>query len=334
LVIFIKEYITWLNFLKSYIELIEQEIQALAFPRSPEALYSPQRYILESNGKRVRPILVLMACGLCGGDIKKAMPAGVAVELIHNFTLLHDDIMDQAHSRRGKASVHIRWDVATAILAGDGMFTQAMLQLQHLPETVNHKLLSKIFLEGINHVCEGQALDMEFENRLDVTADEYISMIGGKTAALIKVSLQMGGMVANGSEETINQLGELGLSLGIAFQIQDDLLDVVADPEKFGKKRGGDISEGKKTFLMVKALECCTGKEREWLTDKLKNKPLQQDDINRVIDLYHQYDITELAHSLMNHYYERSSKILTGFDDSRYKQDLKQLITYLRKREF
>jgi geranylgeranyl diphosphate synthase type II len=323
-----------LDFITSYTDLIEKEIQSLDFPSSPETLYTPQRYILESNGKRIRPILVLMASGLCGGDAKTALPAAVAVELIHNFTLLHDDIMDQAESRRGKATVHIRWDVATAILAGDGMFTQALLQLQRLPETVNYKRLTRIFLEGINHVCEGQALDMQFEDRLDVTTDEYLSMIAGKTAALIKVSLQIGGMVAEVSEEVTEQLGELGLSLGIAFQIQDDLLDVIADPEKFGKKRGGDISEGKKTFLMVKTLECCTAGEREWLTGKLSSKPLQQDDILKVIDLFRKYGITDSAHSLMNHYYEQASKMLAGFEDSDYKRDLIQLITYLRKREF
>lgn len=323
-----------MDFITSYTDLIEKEIQSLAFPSSPETLYNPQRYILESNGKRIRPILVLMASGLCGGDTKTALPAAVAVELIHNFTLLHDDIMDQAESRRGKASVHIRWNVATAILAGDGMFTQAMLQLQRLPETVNYKLLNRVFLEGINHVCEGQALDMEFENRLDVTADEYLSMIAGKTAALIKASLQIGGIVAEAPEEVTKQLGELGSSLGIAFQIQDDLLDVVADPEKFGKKRGGDISEGKKTFLMVKTLDCCTAGEREWLSGKLSNKPLLQDDILEVIELYEKYGITESAQSLMNQYYELASNMLAGFEDSNYKRDLEQLITYLRKREF
>ncbi len=323
-----------MDFIASYTGIIEKEIQTLDYPASPETLYLPLRYILESNGKRIRPILVLMACGLCGKNPDKAIPAGVAVELIHNFTLLHDDIMDQAVSRRGKDTVHIKWNVATAILAGDGMFTQALLQLHRLPDSVDFKLLNKIFLEGINKVCEGQALDMEFGDRLDVTVDEYLTMIYGKTAALIKVSLQMGGIVAEASNETTDRLGELGASLGVAFQIQDDLLDVLADPEKFGKKRGGDISEGKKTFLMVKTLECCTEKERMWLIGKLSDRPMQQDDVQTVIDLYENYGIIESAHTLMDHYYKKASDILNGFADSSYKRDLQQLINYLRNREF
>lgn len=322
-----------MDFIKPYASLIESEIQQLGLPAKPTTLYDPQRYILLSAGKRIRPILTLMGCGLCGQDIKKALPAALAVELVHNFTLIHDDIMDQAEIRRGNPPVHVKWDESTAILSGDSLFVQALLQLQKLPEGVDFKKISKVFLEGVNRVCEGQALDMEFEKRQDVTPDEYLEMISGKTAALISVSLTLGGMAANAPSEKLEQLDSLGQTLGLAFQVQDDLMDVTADPEKFGKKKGGDIWEGKKTFLMVKTLECCNPDEREWLTERLKNRPLESDDVQNVLKLYQKYDVTETAEVLLTQYYEKASNILGQFGDSNYKQDLQQLINYLKRRD-
>jgi len=303
-------------------------------PAKPETLYEPQRYILSASGKRIRPILTLMGCGMCGKPVENALPAALAVELIHNFTLLHDDIMDQAESRRGRQSVHIKWNTATAILAGDSMFAQAMQQLHSLPDTVNFKEINKEFLTGINRVCEGQALDMEFEERAGVSASEYLEMISGKTAALISAALKMGGMAAEAIDESVEKLGIIGHSLGLAFQIQDDLLDVVADPDKFGKKKGGDIFEGKKTYLMVKTLECCTTAEKEWLTNRLNNKPLQRNDVEEVIKLYRKYRIKETSEELIFEYYQKAENALNQFDDSNYKRDLVKLITYLKKREF
>jgi len=222
-----------LDFLKTYASKIESGLQNIGLPAAPETLYEPQRYMLSSSGKRIRPILVLMGCGLCGKSVERALPAALAVELVHNFTLMHDDIMDQAESRRGLQSVHIKWDTATAILAGDGMFVQALQQLQHVPDTVDFKAIQKEFLSGINRVCEGQAMDMEFEERDDVTTGEYINMIAGKTAALISASLKMGGMAAEASGENVEQLEIIGHSLGLAFQVQDDLLI----PKSSAKKR-------------------------------------------------------------------------------------------------
>lgn len=322
-----------MDFIKRYASLIEREIEQLGLPEKPSTLYDPQRYILLSAGKRIRPILTLMGCGLCDHDIKKALPAALAVELVHNFTLIHDDIMDQAEIRRGNPPVHMKWDESTAILSGDSLFVQALLQLQRFPEEVDFKKISEVFLEGVNRVCEGQALDMEFERRLDVTPDEYLEMIAGKTAALISVSLTLGGMAANASSEKLEQLDILGQTLGLAFQIQDDLMDVTADPEKFGKKKGGDIWEGKKTFLMVKTLECCNPDEREWLTECLKNRPLESEDVQNVLKLYKKYDVTKTAEVLLNKYYEKAINILGQFGDSNYKQDLQQLINYLKRRD-
>ena len=323
-----------MDFLKTYATLIESEIHQLNLPESPKTLYEPQRYILASKAKRVRPMLTLMATGMCGESIEKSIPAALAVELVHNFSLIHDDIMDQANSRRGSKTVHIKWDESTAILSGDGMLIQAMLQLHQIADDVDHKKLSHIFLEGINRVCEGQALDMEFEDRLDVTPDEYIEMISGKTAALISVSLVMGGICAKADHQKLDALSEIGYSLGRAFQVQDDILDVTADPEKFGKKKGGDIYEGKKTYLMLKLLERCNKEERRWLINCLENKAMNQDDVLRVINLYEQYGIMADAETLMNSYYTKAEKALEIFEESNFKGDLLQLIIFLKNREF
>jgi geranylgeranyl diphosphate synthase type II len=323
-----------LNFIQSYASLIENELGRLGLPDKPSTLYEPQRYILSGKGKRVRPVLSLLACGLCGAKPEQAIHAGLAVELIHNFTLIHDDIMDQADSRRGNETVHKKWDISTAILSGDGMFVQACMQLQMMPDYVDLKQANEIFLNGINHVCEGQALDMEFADRNDVHANEYLEMIGGKTAALISVSLMLGALAAGAGEEKVEKLNQLGLSLGLAFQIQDDLLDVVADPDKFGKKQGGDILEGKKTFLMVKTLEACTKEERTWLLTCLNSGNISSEDVKEVISLYNKYGITEFTKTEVDRYYGNAEEILLSFDDSTYKQDLNKLITFLKNREF
>lgn len=323
-----------MKFIKSYASLIEEEISNLGYPQTPVTLYDPQRYILAGNGKRVRPVLSLLACGMCGAKPEQAIYAGLAVELIHNFTLIHDDIMDQAESRRGNPTVHKQWDLSTAILSGDGMFVQACMQLQKMPDHVNLKRANDIFLNGINDVCEGQALDMEFEERDDVHTDEYIEMISGKTAALISVSLMLGGLAAGADDEAVENLDHLGRSLGLAFQIQDDLLDVVADPEKFGKKQGGDIREGKKTFLMVKTLEACNEKERAWLLSCIKSGNVSSEEVKKVIALYKKYGITEFTESESDRYYSDAVQVLLTFDDSVYKRDLKQLITFLKNREY
>jgi geranylgeranyl diphosphate synthase type II len=174
---------------------------------------------------------------------------------------------------------------------------------------------------------------MEFEKRLDVTPGEYLEMIAGKTAALISVSLTLGGMAANASSKQLERLDVLGQTLGLAFQVQDDLMDVTADPEKFGKKKSGDIWEGKKTFLMVKTLECCDPDEREWLTECLKNRPLDSGEVEIVLKLYRKYGVSESAEVLLNQYYEKALNILDQFGDSNYKQDLQQLINYLKRRD-
>lgn len=322
-----------MDFLKSYAVQIDEQLQNIDYPRKPESLYTPQRYILKNGGKRIRPILTLISCGLCDQKAENAMPAALSVELLHNFTLLHDDIMDQASSRRGLPSVHKKWDESTAILAGDSMLVYSFLQLQKLPEDVDHKKISLIFLDGIKRVCEGQALDMEFENRSSVTRDDYLEMIGGKTAALISAAMQMGGMCGYASDDQLNKLKTIGWSLGLAFQIQDDWLDVVADPVKFGKRRAGDIYEGKKTFLMLTALERCSDTENKKIAGYLSRKPLDSSQVNEIIALFKKYGVTDDARKLFLDYYDQAEKALQQFGESNYKRDLLHLIKYLKNRE-
>lgn len=323
-----------MNFLKPYASLIENELQALELPEAPLSLYEPQRYILRNSGKRIRPILSLLGCGVCGTPIEKVIPAAIAVELLHNFTLIHDDIMDQAESRRGLASVHIKWDVSTGILSGDSMFVQAFLQLHNLDKEIDFKWIHKVFAESINLVCEGQALDMEFEGKSDVTVDEYLKMISGKTSALTSASLQMGGIAAGASKEKVDRLGNIGHSLGIAFQIQDDLLDVTADADKFGKRSAGDIYEGKKTFLMVHTLERCTLEEKIWLQNALESRPMNDESVDTVKKMYDKYSVIETAKQQMEHYYKEAENAVETFDDSNYKADLKNLIKFLKNRDY
>lgn len=323
-----------MDFLAPYVERVEKEIAHLPLPGLPASLYDPQRYVLQMGGKRIRPVFTLLACGLCGGKIDDAIPAALSVELLHNFTLIHDDIMDQADSRRGMPVVHKKWDVSTAILAGDGMYTQSLYLLHQLPDHVDFKKISWLFIDGINRVCEGQALDMEFETREDVTPAEYLEMISGKTAALISTSLQIGGAAAGADDDVLAQLDKLGITLGLAFQVQDDLLDVVADPEKFGKKAAGDIYEAKKTWLMTSLMEACNKEEKKWLLNCLRDNRPTAMEVEKVIGLYKKYQILELARAEMDRYYTEAEQILELFDESDYKQDLYQLIQTLKAREY
>lgn len=289
--------------------------------------------MLGNGGKRLRPILALMGCGLCGTDRHKAMPAAIAVELVHNFTLIHDDIMDEAGHRRGQLAVHKKWNSSVAILSGDSMYTRAMLLLDDLDENVDYRRVINLFLQGINKVCEGQALDMEFEQREAVLLDEYMEMIGGKTGALLETSLQMGGIIGGCNDEQLIHLQQVGSDLGYAFQIQDDLLDVIADPEKFGKRVAGDIFEGKKTYLMILALERCNKEQRKWLMDCLKSKPLRQHDVEMIINLYREHGVIESAGKKIRQLYVDAENSLEIFGESEDKRDLIHLIKTLKKRD-
>jgi len=322
-----------LEFLSHYLESVGQALQDLKLPDSPATLYEPQTYMLGNGGKRLRPVLALMGCGICGADRNKAMPAALAVELVHNFTLIHDDIMDLAEHRRGRLAVHRKWNTSVAILSGDSMYTRAMLLLDDLDGNVDYRRVVNLFLKGINKICEGQALDMEFEQRETVKLDEYMQMIGGKTGALLETSMQIGGIIGGCSDEELKHLQHVGSNLGYAFQIQDDLLDVIADPEKFGKRVAGDIYEGKKTYLMILALERCNKGQRKWLMDCLKSKPLQKHDVKMIINLYRQLGVIESAREKISQLYSDAENSLEIFGESEDKRDLILLIKTLKKRD-
>ena len=234
--------------------------------KEPKNLYEPITYILGLGGKRLRPVLVLMAAEIFGANYQKALDAALAIEVFHNFSLVHDDIMDDAPMRRGKTTVHEKWDINTGILSGDAMLISAY-QLFENYDGETFRSLAKLFSKTAIEVCEGQQYDVDFETRDDVTQIEYLKMIEFKTAVLVAAALKMGGIVAGASLENQNNIYEFGRNLGIAFQLQDDYLDTFGDPKTFGKQVGGDIIENKKTYLYLKAIEKGTNQQKKELSD-------------------------------------------------------------------
>jgi len=241
-------------------ELIVRELETLSIPVSPENLYEPVRYILGNGGKRIRPALVLLACDLFGADYRKALKPALGIEVFHNFTLLHDDLMDNSIVRRNRPTVHIKWDANTAILSGDAMSIMAnSLICQVDPDAIVP--VSRLFNKTALEVCEGQMLDMEYSARDNVTIEEYINMIRLKTSVLIAAALGIGAFIGGASEEESFILYNFGMNLGLAFQLQDDLLDSFGNEQVFGKKIGNDIITNKRTFLVIKAFEKAKGED-------------------------------------------------------------------------
>ncbi len=273
------------------------------FHQEPKGLYEPINYILSLGGKRLRPVLLLMGCNLFNDNIAQALPASFAIEIFHNFSLLHDDIMDEAPLRRGKPTVHVKYNQNTGILSGDVMLVYAyeyFLQLNDkskVPDVI--KTFNKVAIE----VCEGQQYDMDFETRDDVLIDEYLKMIELKTAVLIAGGLKIGAIIGGASDEDANHLYEFGRNIGIAFQLQDDILDTFGDPEKFGKKVGGDIVQNKKTFLVLKALELGNENQLERLLSLMNiDSTDEETKINAVKLIFNELQIREAAVQLMESY--------------------------------
>ncbi|HTY38401.1 MAG TPA: polyprenyl synthetase family protein, partial [Bacteroidota bacterium] len=239
--------------------------------RQPRSLYEPSGYVLDAGGKRIRPVLLLLACEAVGGDTREALHASAAIEVLHNFTLVHDDIMDHAASRRGRKTVHTKWDTNIAILVGDELLALAYRSLlqtrsRHIQD------IARVFTEGVVEVCEGQAYDKEFETRAAVTVDEYLLMIEKKTAKMVAVSAEIGALIGDGTRSSIGALKRYGEHVGRAFQVQDDLLDIIADEKELGKPVGGDLVEGKKTFLLLEALRVASGRDKGLLLELIRNK--------------------------------------------------------------
>ena len=273
--------------METYLKLLEDEILKNRYGSNPTSLYEPIRYIMKLGGKRMRPLLTLISYSLYKEEIHTILPYAIAVETFHNFTLLHDDIMDQAPLRRGKPTVHERWNVNTAILAGDVMLVRVYDIFLSL-ESAKLKEVLKRFNTCAAEVCEGQQWDMEFENKKNVTIEQYLSMIRLKTAVLLGFSLELGAILADAPELDREVVREFGINMGIAFQLRDDLLDVYADKKKFGKQQGGDIIANKRTFLLITALQGLRGKKKRelegWLSAKKFDKREKVAAITKIYD--------------------------------------------------
>lgn len=291
--------------------LVEQAIVAGAWKREPVGLYEPIEYVLSLGGKRIRPCLILMACNLFTEDLSDALNAALALEVFHNFTLLHDDIMDKAETRRGYATVHKRWNENTAILSGDAMLIESYRLLDKL-KTPRFREVLGVFNTTADEVCKGQQYDMEFENRMDVTLDEYMEMIRLKTAVLLAGSLKIGALIGGATDVQAKALYDFGINMGLAFQLQDDYLDAFGDPNIFGKAIGGDILCGKKCFLMLSAYELAKGVERERLENlmALDSKTCANEKIAGVIELYRSIEIDKLCQERVNYYTAKASDCL------------------------
>ncbi len=291
-------------------ELIAQAIAVLPVYGKPEGLYQPIAYTLEQGGKRLRPMLALMSAQTFGGDPAKALPAAIAIEIFHNFTLLHDDIIDEAPLRRGRETVYKKWNINTAILSGDTMFAIAYGQLCS-SETAMLPALMKVFTKTAIEVCEGQQYDIDFETSGDVSIDAYLNMIRLKTAVLLAASLKIGAITANASEADADRIYSFGENLGIAFQLQDDLLDAFGNEEVFGKKTGGDILTNKKTYLYLKALECAAADDRKLLAELYSRRDMEDGEkIGKVLQIFRRADIEKQTEELIMDYFNRAILLL------------------------
>lgn len=274
-----------------------QYINEKVVVKSPKNLYEPIQYILNLGGKRIRPVLVLLIADIFGDNFKKALPAALAVEVFHNFTLMHDDIMDSASLRRGKETVHSKWNVNTGILSGDAMLIQAYQHIEEYPDLVYRDIM-KLFNKTALEVCEGQQYDIDFEKQQEVSIENYLEMIRLKTAVLLAASLEIGAIIGNASMDDRKCMYQFGLYLGIAFQIQDDYLDTFGDEASFGKKIGGDILEHKKTFLYTSAIQNSSEAEKNHLI-KLYN---DADPIVKVSQFFKEKKVDEVAKNAIEDY--------------------------------
>ena len=311
---------------------VDASLRALALPTHPQALYAPIRYVLERGGKRLRPVLVLLAGEIYGAARSAAMPVALAVEVFHNFTLVHDDIMDHSATRRGQPTVHVKWDESTAILSGDYMMALSYRLLAQGPEDVLSEMLA-VFDEMVGHLCEGQALDKQFESVPVISLSDYEQMIDSKTGALLRASLELGGLTAMAPEVDRVKLREIGVHLGRAFQIQDDLLDLVADDHRWGKTVGGDLVEGKKTYLLVRALELASGDERAFFERLVLNGGLEHEEVPRARGFLTEMGIVSEARDAVNAHTEAALTLIQSIESSAApRATLANLVEQLRVR--
>lgn len=300
---------------KEYKELFEKHLNSEYFIKSPHRLYEPIQYTLSAGGKRLRPVLCLLGCLLFDGDIYDAMPAAIATEVFHNFTLVHDDVMDNSPLRRGQPTVFKKWNPNIAILSGDVMFAKAY---EYVAKIKNRDLkpILNVFTDTAIKVCEGQQYDLDFETQKEVTIDEYINMIHLKTAVLFGASLKIGAIIAGATEEQHNKIYDFGINMGYVFQLQDDYLDLFADAKKFGKKIGLDICSGKKTFLYLKAIELMKETQKKQFQSYYADLSFSQPEkINKIKRLFEDLNIKRHTINMMNKYHNKSLKYLKSISD-------------------
>lgn len=327
-----------MNSIKDIHSKFNEALSLVEFSNRPIELYEPISYILKLGGKRARPVCTLAACEMFGGTLKDAINQAIAIEIFHNFTLVHDDIMDNAPLRRGSVTVHEKWNSNLGILSGDAMMILAYQYLQKIPKDTSVNTL-QYMLANFNRtaikVCEGQQMDMNFENTDDVSLDDYISMIKRKTAVLLGEALRLGAIMAGAKQEDQHLIYDFGKDFGIAFQIQDDILDLYGDPEKFGKACGGDILAGKKSYLYIKALQKATPETREKLKESYYSKSLTDEEkIRTVKGIFDDLNVKSLAKSEMNRYYLSAGVALNTIDvDDDKKENLKGFAQSLMVRE-
>ena len=320
--------------IKELQKIVNETIENEKIGREPFSLYDPINYTLESGGKRIRPVLVLMACNLFSDEIKHAIKPAIGLEIFHNFTLLHDDIMDHADIRRGNPTVHKKWNENTAILSGDAMFIKAYEYFLDC-ESPNFRNILKVFNITALEVCEGQQYDMEFEERKTVAENEYLRMIELKTSVLLAAALKIGALLGEASERDADLLYEFGKNIGLAFQLQDDYLDVYGDVKVFGKQIGGDIVANKKTFMLIKALELAKGDIKDELKNLLRQQDFDRDTkVTAVTNIYNKLGIRKIVKQKIENFNNRAIEFLSQVSiDENKKSELNKLAENLIKRE-
>jgi geranylgeranyl diphosphate synthase, type II len=318
----------------SFEQLSEELIKSFAadhFPKEPSSLYEPNRYFLQLGGKRIRPVMCLMGNELFDDINKDAWKVATAIELFHNFTLIHDDIMDKAPLRRGMETVHTKFGESTALLSGDVMLVAAYDYLNKISGKYSYAIFD-IFNKTAREVCEGQQLDMDFENLAEVSMDEYLHMISLKTSVLLAASLKMGAILGGAGERNQDLLYEFGRKLGLAFQVQDDYLDAFGDPEKFGKQVGGDIKSNKKTFLLIRALETASAEQKKKLLELIGGN--ESGKVEKVVCLFKECKVDEWANELKDRFVAEAYEHLEDVAVlSKRKDAMKHLALYLTQRQ-
>jgi geranylgeranyl diphosphate synthase type II len=321
-----------MNTLETYTKLIEKEITSFSFPSNPPNLYDPLRYFMTLGGKRMRPMLTLMSAKLFHKSVEESMSSALAVELFHNFSLIHDDIMDDAPLRRARQTVHEKWNTNIAILSGDVLFVKAYEEICKNPPHLIPALLT-LFNKTAIEVCEGQQMDMDFETRNDVSSEEYIEMIRLKTSVLLGCALEMGAIIGETSLENRKALYDFGVHLGIAFQIQDDLLDLYGNPDKVGKQVGGDVLANKKTLLSILAKTNASDEQLERL-DSLQREENPTKKLTQTISIFESLSIQEQCKNEMSKHYTQAMNALSKLSANISYQELEELAEFLFHRDY